>query len=141
LASEIANPVPVVGAALLSSGRCLAAQRGPASSSAGQWEFPGGKVEPGERPEAALVRELDEELGIQVEVGDHLGRSEFVVRERRFTLDVYVVRLRSGVPTAREHAELRWLTADELGGVRWAIADVPHLPAVRAALLAESSAR
>ena len=65
--------VHVVGAAIMNDGRCLAAQRGPSMQMAGKWEFPGGKVEPGETPEVALTRELREELAISAEVGEWLG--------------------------------------------------------------------
>jgi len=110
----------VVGAAILAEGRLLAAQRRTPPELAGLWEFPGGKVEPGETPEAALVRECDEELGVAIEVGALLGVIDVPVG----TLRVYRAGLLRGEPVAHEHAALRWLTADELFDVPWIPVDL-----------------
>jgi mutator protein MutT len=128
--------VHVVGAAILSRGRCLAARRGPGRSGAGLWELPGGKLEPGEGPERALSRELHEELGLAAQVGPWLGRGEAIAGLERIVLDVYEVVPPRSEPTAREHDRLAWLDADELLDVAWTPADVPVLPAVRARLRA-----
>jgi 8-oxo-dGTP diphosphatase len=111
----------VVGAALLHDGRLLAAQRSSPPALAGLWEFPGGKVEPGEQEPAALVRECREELAVEVEPGPLLGEVPVPVG----TLRVYRARLLSGWPEAREHAELRWLAPDELQSVPWIPVDRP----------------
>ena len=79
--------IHVVGAAIIEKDRCLVARRGPGMALAGYWEFPGGKVEPGESPEVALVREIREEMGIGIEVGNWIGRGESVVHGRRIVLD------------------------------------------------------
>jgi len=134
LASGGDPTVRVVGAAILEADRCLVAQRGPKMSGAGKWEFPGGKIEPGETAAAALVREIAEELGLVVEVDERLGQSEVTAGGRRLKLEIFTARRLRGAPVAREHAALRWVTAAELDGLDWADADVPHLPAVRAAL-------
>ncbi len=102
-------------------------------SSVGRWEFPGGKVEVGETPEAALVREIDEELGVDVKVESWLGRgmaSAGVASSDadRIVLDVYICHLEAGEPQAREHDALRWITIDEISLLDWALADVPVLP-------------
>lgn len=133
--------VRVVGAAILEADRCLVAQRGATMAGAGKWEFPGGKIEPGETAAAALVREIGEELGLVVEVDERLGQSEVRAEGRRLTLEVFTARRVRGAPVAREHAALRWVTAAELDGLDWADADVPHLPAVRAALAAAPPSR
>jgi len=109
-----------VGAAIIADGRLLAAQRSTPPALAGLWEFPGGKVEPGESPEQALVRECDEELGIRVEVGTLLGKLAVPVG----VLEVYRASLLAGTPEAREHAALRWLAADELFDVPWIPVDL-----------------
>jgi 8-oxo-dGTP pyrophosphatase MutT (NUDIX family) len=128
----------VVGGAILSKGRCLAARRGPGQSSPGRWELPGGKVEPGETPAQTLVRELGEELGdsfgAAVRVGGWLGRGVAVDGTRSIVLDVHEVAAPRVTPAPREHDRLAWLGPDDLGSVPWTPADVPILPAIRARL-------
>ncbi|MCA9626006.1 MAG: NUDIX domain-containing protein, partial [Myxococcales bacterium] len=79
----------VVGAAIVEAGRCLVARRSATMSSPHAWEFPGGKVEAGESPTEALVRELDEELGVTVKVDQLLGVGEAEAGRRRVRLEVY----------------------------------------------------
>jgi 8-oxo-dGTP diphosphatase len=123
--------IVVVGAALIDGGRLLAARRSAPPELAGRWELPGGKVEPGETPEAALVRELREELGVTAEVlarvpGEWPLRAPYVLR-------VWTARLVSGAPVALEdHDELRWLGVDELWDVEWLDQDVPAVHEVAA---------
>ena len=117
--------IEVVGAVIIQDGRIFAAKRGPGKSMAGFWEFPGGKIEPGESPQAALARELKEELRIEAEVG------EFVVTTRHDTGDVvvelstYICELVSGTPILTEHEEVRWVAANKLSDLTWAPADIP----------------
>jgi 8-oxo-dGTP diphosphatase len=125
----------VVGAALVDGDRVLVAQRsgGPYD---GCWEFPGGKVEPGESDLDALVRECQEELGVAVVPAAFVGEVvlDGVVaggEPATSTLRVWEARIGGGELHAREHAELRWLHADELGDLDWIPADRPLLPAVR----------
>lgn len=132
--------IHVVGAAVLRDGRCLVAQRGEGMSLAGRWEFPGGKVEAGEAPEAALVREVREELGVEIRVGEHLGRGEGAAGAARVVLDVYAATLVSGHVHPREHAAVRWVGPAELEGLAWPEADLPVLPAVRRRLTGEARA-
>lgn len=121
----------VVGAAIIVGGRVLACARADPPEVAGGWEFPGGKVEPGETEREALVRECVEELGVRVEVGERVG-GDVPFGRRRAVLRVYAARLLDGTPVrALEHAELRWLGADELGSVAWLPADAPVVDAVR----------
>lgn len=94
------------------------------------WEFPGGKVEPGETEVEALIRECDEELGVRVEVGDRVGR-DVRLGHGRAILRVYLARLVDGdQPQALEHSELRWLAGDELDSVAWLPADAPIVAAL-----------
>jgi 8-oxo-dGTP diphosphatase len=132
--------VQVVGAAVVREGRVLVAQRsgGPYD---GCWEFPGGKVEPGEADLAALVREIGEELGVLVAPQAFLGEVllDGVVGggpPGASTLRLWWARIASGTPSAREHADLRWARADELDALDWIPADRPLLPAVRTLLSA-----
>ncbi len=125
----------VVGAAIVRNGRVLAARRTAPPETAGRWEFPGGKVEAGETPEAALVREVREELGCDVAVTAWLP-GEVAVGDRH-TLAVAVCALVAGEPDPREHDAVRWLAAGELGNVDWLEPDLPfltHLPALLAHL-------
>jgi 8-oxo-dGTP diphosphatase len=130
--------VQVVGAAVVDGDRVLVAQRsgGPFD---GQWEFPGGKVEPGESGRAALIRECAEELGVTVEPQTFLGEVvlDGVVgggAPGASTLRVWSARLADGEPVAHEHAQLRWVTAAELDDLDWIRADRPLLPVIRTVL-------
>lgn len=130
--------VHVVGAAIVRDGRCLAAQRGPAMRLPGKWEFPGGKVEDGEDPRAALAREVREELGLEIEVGELLGTGRDAGGDTAggvaVRLDVYLAVVTDGELRLLEHAAVRWLTGTELDDVDWAEADLPLLPLLRARL-------
>lgn len=128
--------IHVVGAAIASDGRCLVAQRGPRQNLAGKWEFPGGKIEPGESPEAALEREIEEELGLTIHVGHALGKAEVMAGERRVVLEIYAASILAGTFELREHAQAVWASADELAAFDWAEADVPIVPPVAAWLRA-----
>jgi 8-oxo-dGTP diphosphatase len=131
---QAARRVHVVGAAIVEGGRVFLARRGPAMSMPGKWEFPGGKVEAGEAPEAALVREVAEELGIEIEVGPFLGRGEADHAGRTIVLDVWLARLVAGEPASREHDAVGWFGAGELAGLDWPQADLPLLAPLALAL-------
>ena len=121
----------VVGAAIVRAGRVLAARRSAPAAVVGGWEFPGGKVEPGESETDALVRQCREELGVEIRVGALLG----TVAQDSFVLRVYRAALLAGEPLPlQDHDELRWLAADEAPAVAWLPADLPLLPAVCEAL-------
>lgn len=118
--------IMVVGAAVLNDGRLLAARRSAPPDLAGRWELPGGKIEPGETPEHALVRELREELGVEAEPVARIP-GEWPLKPP-YTLQVWTARLLpgSGDPKPLEdHDELRWLTSDEIWDVDWLDQDVP----------------
>ncbi|MBD0843346.1 MULTISPECIES: (deoxy)nucleoside triphosphate pyrophosphohydrolase [unclassified Streptomyces] len=126
--------IVVVGAALLADGRLLAARRSAPAELAGRWELPGGKVEPGEEPRAALVRELREELGVDAEAGERIP-GEWPLRPP-YVLQVWSARLRPGSAAPEpleDHDELRWLTPDEIWSVDWLDQDVPAVREVLAA--------
>ncbi|GAB4098767.1 (deoxy)nucleoside triphosphate pyrophosphohydrolase [Sinomonas halotolerans] len=137
-----ADPVPVqvVGGALVDSlarpSRLLVARRTSPPAFAGMWEFPGGKVEPGEEPRAALVRELREELGIEARLGSEVpGPLEqgWPLNERA-AMRVWLAEVEDGEPAPLEdHDELRWLAldADSLASVPWIPADFPIVEALR----------
>lgn len=122
----------VVGAAIVRDDTVLAARRTAPAEAAGRWEFPGGKVEPGESPEEALVREIGEELGCAIELTGWLPGSALI--GERHELRVACGVLTHGEPTPTEHDLIRWVSADELDDVHWLAPDRPFLPALRAAL-------
>lgn len=118
----------VVAAALIGeSGRILLQQRAPDRSMAGLWEFPGGKVEPGERPEAALTRELDEELGIVVAESALIPAcfASAMVGERHMTLLLFLCRAWEGEPQPLDASALRWAAVAEMRDLAMPPADVP----------------
>jgi 8-oxo-dGTP diphosphatase len=119
----------VVGAAILRDGCVLAARRTSPASTAGKWEFPGGKVEPGETREAAVVREVAEELGCRVEVTGWLA-GEVPISDSH-TLAVALATLVDGEPEPVEHDVVRWLATGELDDVDWLEADRPFLAELR----------
>ncbi|MBW8701125.1 putative 8-oxo-dGTP diphosphatase 2 [Streptomyces sp. MBT84] len=125
------QPIVVVGAALVDGGRLLAARRSAPVELAGRWELPGGKVEPGESPEQALVRELREELGVTAEPVERVP-GEWALKPG-YVLRIWLARLLEGAPEPLEdHDELRWLTPDEVWGVDWLDQDVAAVDAVLA---------
>ena len=127
----------VVAAALVDrAGRILLQQRSPGRAMAGLWEFPGGKVEPGERPEAALSRELKEELGINVDPAS-LAPSCFASADnggRHMLLLLYICRSWEGEPQALDAAGLQWLRPAEMSGLAMPPADEPLIPMLEALL-------
>jgi 8-oxo-dGTP diphosphatase len=112
------NRVTIVAAALMRDGRVLAAQRNHPPEMAGKWEFPGGKVEHGETPQAALIRECAEELGTQIVVGPELARQDL---ETGALLILFAARLAAAStdPVALEHRELGWFGSEQLIGLDW----------------------
>jgi 8-oxo-dGTP diphosphatase len=127
--------VIVVAAVIVASGgRVLAAQRADPPALAGGWEFPGGKVDPGESEEQALIRECREELGVEISVGERLG-GDWPLAEG-YVMRVWMAALASGTPEAKEHMALRWLGPGEYYDVPWLVADLPVMDAV-ADLLAQ----
>jgi 8-oxo-dGTP diphosphatase len=122
--SERTTQLIIVGAAIVANGRVLGCERAEPPESAGRWEFPGGKVEPGESELDALVRECREELDVEIEVGDRVG-ADVPLAHGRALLKVWLARLVTGEPQPLEHASLRWLSVDELDSVPWLPADAP----------------
>lgn len=114
----------VVGAMIEHGGLVLVAQRKCADLN-GKWEFPGGKVEPGETHSEALKREIAEELGVEIEVGSLVGTNTFSVRHQVYQLHVYSAVILHGSPKSDEHSSITWVPIDELLAVDLAPADIP----------------
>jgi 8-oxo-dGTP diphosphatase len=126
----VTGSVVVVGAAILDGDRLLAAQRNSPASLAGSWELPGGKVEPGESDEAALVRECREELGVAVQLLGRVG-GDWPLGTTA-VLRVWTARVVRGRPVAGEdHSEIRWLPPGQWDDVAWLTADLPVIEELR----------
>lgn len=120
-----------MGAVIVRDGTILCTQRGSASQLAGAWEFPGGKVEAGETPRAALQREIAEELGCEVMVGSEVTTSRHEYDFGAVTLTTFYCELVKGTPALTEHQALRWLDPDDLQTLTWAPADAPAVARIR----------
>lgn len=114
-------------------GRVLLGQRPEGKSMAGLWEFPGGKVETGETPEAALVRELNEELGIDTWESclAPLTFASHSYEKFHLLMPLFACRKWNGTPQSRENQALKWVKANELSNYPMPAADVPLIPILR----------
>lgn len=115
--------IHVVAAVICRDNKIFAAQRSYGSFK-GKWEFPGGKVEPGETPRQALVREIREELDTDISVGEKLDHVEYDYPDFHLSLDCFQAEILSGKLILKEHESAKWLGAEELDSVDWLPADV-----------------
>jgi mutator protein MutT len=133
LSSDHPRPVihVVAGAVIDAAGRVLIAQRPPGTHLAGGWEFPGGKLEPGEERAAGLARELREELGIVITTPRPLIRVRHAYPTREVLLDMWVVTRYQGEPQGLDEQALRWCAQDDLPAANLLPADKPIVAALR----------
>ena len=122
--------IEVVAAVIVHDGKVFAAQRGYGDQKDG-WEFPGGKMEAGETPKAALVREIREELAVTVTPIRHLTTVEYDYPKFHLTMHCFLSSLTEGEPQLLEHEAAKWLTKDELDTVAWLPADVAAVEALK----------
>ena len=115
--------VIVVAAVIRSEDKIFATARGYGEFK-GQWEFPGGKIEPGETPQEALVREIQEELDVKIEVGDLIDTIEYDSPSFHLSMDCFWCIVTDGEITLKEAEDARWLSKDELYSVDWLPADM-----------------
>ena len=119
--------IEVVAAIIQNQDKILCAQRGPAKLDyvSHKWEFPGGKLEPGESLEQAIEREIHEELKLNIIAGELYYTVEHQYPDFHITMHAFICHSDSFDITLTEHIETRWLNPDELGGLDWAEADIP----------------
>ena len=118
--------IQVVAAIIIRNGEVFATQRGYGEFK-GWWEFPGGKIEPGECPHEALKREIKEELDADIAVGDLLDTVEWDYPTFHLTMHCYVCTLESESLNLNEHSDSAWLTKETLESVKWLPADLALL--------------
>lgn len=122
--------INVVAAVIISENKVFATQRGYGDFKGG-WEFPGGKIEPNETPEAALVREIKEELEAEIEVVEYLHTVEYDYPKFHLSMACYICRVKSGNLVLKEHEAAKWLTIDTLNSVEWLPADIEVVEKVK----------
>ena len=132
MSADVAKPIILVAACALidTDGRILIAQRPEGKSLAGMWEFPGGKVEAGETPEQALIRELNEELGIETKETclAPLTFASYSYEKFHLLMPLYICRRYWGVPQSKEGQVLKWVRARNLRDYDMPPADEPLIP-------------
>lgn len=128
----------VAAAVIIDGDRILAAKRSHGEL-AGGWEFPGGKLEPGETAVQACIREVHEELGVIIDNVTPFVSLDYEYPSFHMNLQTFTCRIAEGSPAPLDHEELRWLTGDELGSVAWLPADTQVVNALRAYLLNSGS--
>lgn len=127
---RMARTIEVVGAVIVRDNLVYCVQRGPGGSLPGLWEFPGGKLEPGESEAAALTREIQEELLCDVKVGQKVTTTAHAYDFGTVRLTTYYCDLIAGEPSLTEHAGELWLRPDQLTDLTWAPADIPAVEVI-----------
>lgn len=125
--------IDVVAAVIRHGDQIFATQRGYGEFEGG-WEFPGGKMEPGETPQEALVREIEEELDTEIEVGDLIETVEYDYPSFHLTMHCFFCSVKSGHLVLKEHEAAKWLTKETLDSVAWLPADQGIIEKIRQAL-------
>jgi len=122
--------IKVVAAIIIEGNKVFATQRGYGDFKGG-WEFPGGKIEPNETPQEALVREIQEELETEIEVGELLHTVEYDYPTFHLSMDCFICKIKSGDLVLKEHEAAKWLTKETLDSVEWLPADLGLVSMIR----------
>lgn len=118
-------PLKVTAALLMQNGSVLIAQKGPNDKRANLWEFPGGKIDPGETPEESLAREMQEEFLIEVRIDGFFAESLYTYPEGKILVMAYFCTQTGGTLTATEHADYKWVHPSELADYDFVPSDIP----------------
>jgi len=131
------EPIIVVAAVVERDGKVLACRRAPHKSLGGYWEFPGGKVDPGETDDIALAREMLEELNVQITVTEFIEKSIAPAGDLTIELRGYWATMaENDISSSTDHDEFRWVSTVEIEGLNWAPADLPIVAEVKRVLSA-----
>jgi len=117
----------VAAAIIFNNDQILIARRAPGKHLAGYWEFPGGKIEPGETPEACLIREIQEELGITIQVDSFLIENPYQYEEKQILLKAYLCSYLGGEIQLNDHDQVLWVNKNELKNYKLAPADIAFI--------------
>ncbi|WP_225747132.1 (deoxy)nucleoside triphosphate pyrophosphohydrolase [Corynebacterium sp. Marseille-P4611] len=128
----MSKPIRVVGAVFHDGQRFLACRKKPGKPLEGHWEFPGGKIEPGETPEQALAREIREELNLIAEVGQKVTTTTYEYDFATIELTTFYCTLVDGDLRLTDHDDTKWVTSTEAAHLTWAPADIPAVEAIAA---------
>ena len=126
----MSNLIRVVGAVFHDGQRFLACRKKPGKPLEGHWEFPGGKIEPGETPEQALAREIREELNLIAEVGQKVTTTTYEYDFATIELTTFYCTLVDGELRLTDHDDTKWVTSTEAAHLTWAPADIPAVEAI-----------
>ena len=131
--------VRVVAAIIREGNKVFATQRGYGDYKDG-WEFPGGKIEPGETPQQALAREIKEELDTEIAVGDYLTTIEYDYPTFHLSMQCFWCKIVDGTPVLIEHEAARWLDLEHIDSVDWLPADLTIIPLIKCELIDQIAA-
>ena len=136
LSEEVVLPHKIIGVAIIWNqvGQILIDRRLPGGSSGGLWEFPGGKLEMGETIEQCILREVEEELAIEVAIEGHFRTINYQYKELQVTLHFYHCRYLSGTPQPLESEEIRWVTLAEMEQFTFPTANLEIIQALQASI-------